>query len=121
MKFEIRERAGVRILERTAPFTAGESALDVIGACLEHGSNRVLVESQALPAAFFELRSGFAGELVQKLVNYQIRFAGVFPSEEAYTERFREFLREARRGQAFRAFADRGAAEAWLAESGART
>lgn len=34
--------------------------------------------------------------------------------DEAYTERFREYVGEARQGRQFRAFADEVAAIAWL-------
>ena len=115
MKMEVMERDGVRILECAEPIARVEQALDVVSACFEHRSRQVLVQARNLPPAFFELRSGFAGEFLQKLVNYQVRLAGVFPSEEGYTERFREFLLEAKRGRAFRAFAERADAEAWLA------
>ncbi len=115
MKWELIERDGVRIVECTEPIARVEDALDAVSACIEHGAQGLLVESRNLPPAFFELRSGFAGEFVQKLVNYRIRVAGVFASEEGYTERFREFLLEAKRGRGFRVFADRADAEMWLA------
>lgn len=106
------ERDGAKILE----LEQVKDGISTIESCFAHDCHRVLVESQAWPPAFFDLRTGFAGEYLQKLVNYGIRLAGVFPSEDGYGERFREFLREAKRGKAFRAFADRAAAEAWLAE-----
>jgi hypothetical protein len=80
------------------------------------GAHALLVEAHHLPPEFFDLKTGFAGELLQKLENYGIRVAGVFPTEDGYTERFREFLSEARRrGSTFRAFAARADAERWLA------
>jgi hypothetical protein len=57
----------------------------------------------------------FAGEFLQKLQNYRMRAAGVFPADREYGERFSEFLSEAKRGGSFRAFAIRMDAEAWLA------
>lgn len=105
---------GIRFLECVDGITRVEDALDLIAGCIEHDSGRVLIESSALPAAFFELRSGFAGEFLQKFSNYRVRLAAVFPSEDAYSDRFREFLLEARRGRDFRVFAARSEAEAWL-------
>lgn len=37
------------------------------------------------------------------------------PSEHGYSERFRDFLAEAKAGRGFRAFASRSEAEEWLA------
>jgi Domain of unknown function (DUF4180) len=115
MQVELIERDGVRIVECVGPIARVGDALELVAACVERDATRVLLESRHLPPAFFELRSGFAGELLQKLQNYRLRLAGVFPQDADYGERFREFLLEARRGRSFRVFAARAEAEAWLA------
>ena len=115
MKLVPFERDGVRMAECLELGGDANAALELISGCMEHGVERVLVEAHALPPEFFALRSGFAGELLQKLANYGVCLAGVFPADTEYAERFREFLLEAKRGRAFRAFAERAEAEAWLA------
>lgn len=85
----------------------------VVG-CIEHGARALLLDAGALPAAFFDLRTGVAGDVVQKLVNYGVRMAAVVPDLGAHPERFREFAREANEGQQFRFFATRGEAIDWL-------
>lgn len=114
MRVDVLERDGVRIVECVDSITRVADALDLVTACIETGSTRLLLESRHLPAAFFDLRSQFAGEFLQNLQNYRIRLAGVFPAEREYAERFSEFLSEAKRGRSFRAFAVRADAEAWL-------
>jgi hypothetical protein len=86
----------------------------LVGGCLEHGTHALLLDRAALPPAFFDLRTGVAGELVQKLVNYGIRGAGVVPDLAEQPPRFREFAREANVGRQFRFFATREAAVDWL-------
>ena len=113
----LRDLGGVRVVEWLEPIAQTGDALALVAACFEHDAHAVLLEDRVLPPAFFELRTGFAGEFLQKLENYQIRLAGVFPTERAYAERFREFLAEAKHGRRFRAFAERAAAEAWLASA----
>jgi hypothetical protein len=115
VQVELLERGGVRYLECAEPIGPGD-AMDLVAACLERDARGVLLEARHLPPAFFDLRSGFAGELLQKFQNYGLRLAGVCPSEEGYGERVRELLREARRGRGFRSFATRDDAEAWLAQ-----
>jgi hypothetical protein len=44
--------------------------------------------------SFFDLRSGLAGELFQKLINYGLRAAIVLPDTEAYGARFSELAHE---------------------------
>jgi uncharacterized protein DUF4180 len=114
MQLQVLDRHGVRIVECVDAIGSVGDALDLIAACMERHATRLLLESRNLPLAFFDLRSGFAGEFVQKLQNYHIRLAGVFPSDLGYSERFCEFLSEAKRGRSFRVFAARSEAEAWL-------
>ena len=93
---------------------AVRDASELVGRVLGSGTGALLLAVGALPPAFFELRTGFAGELVQKLVNYQIRTAAVVPDLGAYSERFREFAREANAGRQLRFFATRAEAVDWL-------
>jgi len=115
LKSAVLEQAGVRIVEWLDPIDRVDDALNLVSACFESDARRLLLDSSHLPAAFFDLRTRFAGEFLQKLENYQIRLAGLFPHDHAYGERFTEFLSEARRGRRFRAFFARADAEAWLA------
>jgi hypothetical protein len=117
MEVEVLDRDGVRIVECTDLIARVDDALELIAACIERHSTRLLLDSRHLPAAFFDLRSKFAGEFLQKLQNYRLRVAAVFPSEHEYSERFSEFLSEAKRGNSFRAFTVRADAEAWLAST----
>ncbi len=115
MQLQTSEFHGIRIVECTDSITRIEDAMDLVAACFEHDAERVLLESRVLPAAFFELSSGFAGEFLQKFSNYRIKLAAVFPSEDGYGDRFREFLQEAKRGRGFRVFTTRAEAQTWLA------
>lgn len=87
---------------------------EVVIACIESGSSSLLLDANALPAAFFDLASGIAGELLHKLSVYRLRMACVLADREARPARFQEFVREADRGNQFRFFADRASAIQWL-------
>jgi hypothetical protein len=113
----VQEHGGVRILECTEPIATTGDALGLVSAAFENDATRILLEDRHLPPAFFELRTQFAGEFVQKLLNYQLRLAVVFSDVPKHGERFEEFVREARRGRGFRAFDDRASALAWLASA----
>src|SRR5690606_15182425 len=98
---------------------SGECATprDVLEVAIGSGAGEVLLEDGALPASFFELRSGAAGDLVQGLVNYRIRMAAVLPSTSARSDAFRAFVTEENRGNLFRFFESEDAAREWLGES----
>ena len=94
-----------------------EGPLDPVGAvtaCIEHGAGALLLDDGALPAAFFDLRTGVAGEVVQRLTLYDVRMAAVVPDPAAPSARFQEFAREANRGPRVRFFPTRAEAVAWL-------
>lgn len=91
---------------------------DVVGECMGRGVYRVLLDHGALPAEFFDLSTGLAGEFMQKFANYGIRAAAVVPSLAAHSASFQDFAREASRSQQCRFFPSRGEAIAWLTEGG---
>jgi hypothetical protein len=115
MEVRLHHRDGAPILVCANAIGQAGDALALVTACVEHGTHRVLLEARQLPADFFALRTGFAGEFLQKLQNYGVRLAVVFPQDVEHGESFRAFLLEAKRGRSFRAFSERSEAEAWLA------
>lgn len=62
------DRAGETISTR-------QGALDVIGDALGLGATMIAFPAIRLAPAFFDLRSGLAGEIAQVAVNYQQRLA----------------------------------------------
>ena len=99
------------------PIAVVDDALRLVEASYERQARAFLLDGGLLPAEFFDLRTRFAGEFVQKVVNYGLRVAAVFPPDADHGERFREFVGELRGGHAFRTFDTRAEAEAWLASS----
>ena len=87
---------------------------DLVGACFEHDTRQLLLDHGALPADFFDLSSGVAGELAQRLANYAIRAAAVLPDPELHSGSFQAFAREAARAGQLRFFRSRDEAVAWL-------
>ena len=85
--------------------TAVGAAFDKKGLLLSEGN---------LSPAFFDLRTGLAGELFQKFTNYGLRLAIVLPNGEAYGERFSELVYEHRRHALIRFLPSAEAANAWL-------
>src|SRR5215831_15352966 len=63
-----------------------------VGACF--GTDGVILAETDLSPEFFDLRTGLAGELFQKFINYRIPVAIVLPDPDAYGERFSELARE---------------------------
>ena len=123
MEFEVIEHNGAKVVEAVADgasILVGNNVLDAIAACGENRTDRLLVHAASLPARFFDLKSGEAGEILQKLRNYRVRLAVVGGlTEAAASQRFSEMMIEENRQPHFHMFAERELAIAWLAgESG---
>jgi hypothetical protein len=86
----------------------------VVGSCIESGERLLLIDQHALPPEFFDLSTGIAGALVQRLTQYEIRMAAVVPDPSIRSRPFQDFAREANRGRWFRFFPDSEQAVAWL-------
>ena len=86
----------------------------LLTSCVESGAQSLLLDEGVIPAEFFDLSSGLAGELLHKLTLYRIRLAGVVPDPAIHSPRFQDFAREANRGTQYRFFPDRQAAIDWL-------
>jgi hypothetical protein len=116
------DEGGARIVEGPPdrPFmsSAGDAGR-LIEACLAAGVDAVLLYADNLTDAFFDLSSGDAGAILQKLRNYRVRLAVVCPPGRArFSSRFGELVAEERRGRSFGLFETRDAARDWLAAAG---
>ncbi len=99
----------------TGLLSSPEDVVELIGVCFEQQARAVLLYPENLTARFFDLSSGEAGTILQKLYNYRIRLAVVeAPGGDPHSGAFQALMREENRGNAFRIFADRAAALAWL-------
>lgn len=112
MLVERREQDGVAYLECVSP--VGDP-VELVARCAEHGTERVLVNESAFSNAFFDLSTGVAGELVQKLQTYRLRMAAVLRPIRR-SDAFRRFASEARAGRTFRVFDAREDAVRWLCD-----
>ena len=77
-----------------------QAALDLI-ATLHYDDNcrRLALPKEALPADFFELRTGLAGEILQKFTNYFFRLAIIGDFSGYASQPLQDFIRECNRGQ----------------------
>jgi hypothetical protein len=99
----VERRGGVAVLVCAAdgpPIATPQDALDVIGSAFGR-SDVVAIPAGRLDESFFRLRSGLAGEIMQKFVNYRIRLAvvGDIGEQVAASDALRDLVRESNRGR----------------------
>jgi hypothetical protein len=85
---------------------------DALGACF--GTEGLILTETDLVREFFDLRTGLAGELFQKFINYKVRVAIVLPNPEAYGERISELAYEHSSHNMIRFVRSQEEAHVWL-------
>lgn len=78
------------------------------------GGGAALLLEEDLGSGFFDLRTGLAGELLQKFVNFRIPLAIVVSSPQKHGTRFAELVHEHRGHPVVRFFGTEGEACEWL-------
>jgi hypothetical protein len=104
-------------LPRAAVLQQPVNAMADVTAAVEVGfaHHALLVPEHLLGPAFHDLRSGLAGELLQKFANYRMPLAIVVSDAKAHGDRFAELVHEHRAHPLVRFFASDDQARAWLA------
>ncbi|OGF49253.1 MAG: hypothetical protein A2231_06335 [Candidatus Firestonebacteria bacterium RIFOXYA2_FULL_40_8] len=117
MNYQIIERQGNRYLYLT---TSGsliqreQDALDIISFCAEHDTNTVVLDGNILSDDFVKLKTGLAGTVLQKLVNYKIKVAISLKGGQNFPVRFQEMISKNGFGNTFRVFTNLKDAVNWL-------
>ena len=98
----VTERRGVPVLvcdRDGAPIASTQDALDLIGAAFSE-TDVVAVPVDRFDDRFFTLRTGLAGAIMQKFVNYRIRLAvvGDISGHLAQSSALRALVHESNRG-----------------------
>jgi hypothetical protein len=78
MKIEISQINGVEIAEITSEeilIHEVQDALDIMADCGYQGSTKIILQEKNILPAFFDLKTGIAGEILQKFSTYQVQLA----------------------------------------------
>ncbi|MFH9349500.1 DUF4180 domain-containing protein [Kitasatospora sp. NPDC017646] len=115
----VQELSGVKVLvcDPAGPaITTVQDALDLIGAAYS-GAETVAVAAERLDDTFFVLSTGFAGEVMQKFVNYHVRLVvlGDISRHLEASSALRSLVVESNRGSHIWFLADTDALAARLA------
>jgi hypothetical protein len=103
---ELRELVGHRCLVVTggeAAIRSVQDMIDLVGEAMSQSASAIVLPLGALDDAFFDLRSGFAGEVLQKAANYRIKLAivGDVSAHIATSKAFRDLVAESSYSRTF--------------------
>ena len=123
MSDEIRNVAGHAVLLCTpdGPRLSSEAdALDLVGSLWGQEVDWLALPKARLGEDFLRLRTGLAGAVIQKFVNYRVRLAivGDVSAETAASDALRDFVRESNAGDRVWFVPDLAALETRLAARG---
>ena len=74
-----------------------QDALDLMANCTYQDAYKIIVHSHHLAPAFFDLKSGIAGDILQKFSTYNVQLAIVGNFTEVESKSLRDFIRESNR------------------------
>ena len=117
MDYKVIEKDTLKYIEFVsgdAVLGSEQEALELIAACIENDIGFLMLHAEMMSEDFFKLRTGLAGAVLQKFMNYHITAAAIIPNEDTIKGKFKEMATEANKGKDFRVFKSVEEAEAWL-------
>lgn len=122
MDFEIFESGSTKIAEVNSDevLDGVQDALNLLANVGYYETDKLIIYERNLEPDFFELRSGLAGEILQKCVNYRIQIAIVGEFTKFNSKSLDAFIIECNRGRQIFFVPDRDAAIERLTSDGPR-
>ncbi|KUG05153.1 transcriptional regulator, padr family [hydrocarbon metagenome] len=117
MNYKVRQKNHQQYIEcfsAEPPIKTEQEALDLVALCGENDTNLLMLHAHALSEDFFKLKTGIAGMILQKLVNYRVKTAIVLPGDINITGKFKELMAESNKRKEYRVFNHTAEAENWL-------
>lgn len=97
--YKLHQVNGQEIVEFTGTLTIG-SAQEFLELSMNLPTPNIIIHKGNIDESFFDLRSGLAGEILQKVVNYRLRLAIVGDVSVYDSKSLRDFIFESNKGKA---------------------
>ena len=76
-----------------------QDALDLMATIMHlHECNKIVISESSITKSFFDLKTGIAGEILQKFSNYQMKLAIVGDFSNYNSKSLRDFIFESNKG-----------------------
>ncbi len=79
--------------------TGAGDMLDILVEAGYHDCDRLIIHEKSLHRDFFDLKTGLAGEILQKFSNYKVKLAIVGDFTNIRSKSLGDFIRESNRGR----------------------
>lgn len=91
-------RNGNTVAVVTGAISGAGDTLDIMAEVFFNGCDSMIIEKESLPEGFFTLRTGIAGEILQKFSNYRVKLAIVGDFENVKSKSLADFIYECNKG-----------------------
>ena len=79
--------------------TKAADGLDLLGNLYYQGFDRIVLHEKNITKEFFDLKTGIAGEILQKFSNYRVRLAIVGDFSNYSSKSLKDFIFESNKGR----------------------
>ena len=97
MRIEVSEVNGTKTAEVIADniiINEVQDALDLMADCSYHNSHKIIIRKENIIPVFFDLKTGIAGEILQKFSTYQVKLAIVGDFSGYTSKSLKDFIYE---------------------------
>ena len=95
--FSINNRKIAELPPDAKPIADTDELLDIMADAGQEGAQRMILNENQLPSCFFDLKSGLAGEMLQKFSNYDMYLAVTGDFSRYKSNSLKDFIRESNR------------------------
>lgn len=99
MNFIIEQGIKAAVLSTQEKWNTVQDALDSMVTAAYDGCIGMIVPKECLPEEFFKLKTGFAGEVLQKFTNYKMKIAVTGDFSSYSSQSLRDFIYESNKGR----------------------
>jgi hypothetical protein len=82
------------IISNNIEINSTQDALDIMADCSYQGAGAIILHEKIIIPAFFDLKTGIAGEILQKFSTYQMRLAIIGDFSKYPGKSLRDFILE---------------------------
>lgn len=113
MDYKIIEKMNKKYIEIKQEILCESDVLDIIGICISNDIKMLVLREKAFSKEFINLKSGLAGIVLQKFMNYHIKVSAIIDKDKI-EGRFKELVYELNKSSNFKVFNNSIDAENWI-------
>lgn len=94
---QINEEKVAEVISESMVIANPEDGLDLLGTLYFQGFDKILLHEKNITPDFFDLKTGIAGEILQKFSTYRVRLAIIGDFRAYQSKSFKDFMLESNR------------------------